>query len=528
MCTFWKKIWILFLSICFLFLVGCEQQEDNVDQELKVSQADLSNQYDEAKEENITMDDSGIEGIAIAYDENSTLCGLYDSKKEEYIVEPQYQEIQPYSDNGLALVYDGDYYGYMDADGNIVIDFYFLSAQSFQDNGFAIAGTENGIGVIDEKGEYVVQPKYSELSWIDEHFLSYQDADNKLYGICDKQGTIISEPCYENIFMEENYIYALIEDQPDSYFVYSKDGKPMFGEGTDLEQIQCIQLNPYGIYLALCYGESEPNVYGFQYKLSASEIDSWWRCYLDSEFEILSYGPYQEAKQFNSSGYAIVSIRHDWYGHETWGVIDKEGNYICDLPELDLGHAENWYTECNGFFAVARGYTGSYGMITEQVDALVDIKTQEIIPYQSIEFVESTNCTIVQDVDTNLYGLYVNNILTLSCIYDNITINDNDKIVTLRGSKQETISIADIVDSEQGVETSLTPVLIDEALKYMQKNYPSDNITELELYAEKDGIIICNVYSSGFTAFIGAEINKETKEVQLFNDSGRVIDHFKL
>lgn len=99
-------------------------------------------------------------------------------------------------------------------------------------------------------------------------------------------------------------------------------------------------------------------------------------------------------------------------------------------------------------------------------------------------------------------------------------------IVTIRGAKQEIIPAENITQNTNPVETNVTPVLIEEALKYMQSNYTSDNITELEFYSEENGIISCYVHSSGFTAFFGADIDKETKEVKLYNSSGREIDSF--
>lgn len=474
----------------------------------------------------VIMEDSGVKNIYIAYDESSETYGLYDDENDQYIIEPQYSYIGKFSDNDLAPVCDGGYYGYINSKGEVAIDLFFENAQEFRSNNRAIVGTSNGPGLINEIGDYVITPQYAELAWINDSVLQYKDDENDLYGLCDSNGNIISEPQYESVYAEDEYIYASVEDVTDGYFVYFKDGTPVFGEGTDLEQVKCIKINPYGIHLALCQGNSEPNSYGFYYSDAASYIYDEWYSYLNNDFEMLSYGPYEDAAQFSSFGYAVISIRHDWWGHCTWGIIDKDGAYICDLPELDLGKADNWYTSCNGYFAIARGYTGSYGMETDQITALVNIKTGEVNEYQSVEFVDTTNCTIVQDIETNLYGMYENDTQKLECVYDSIVVDENNNIVTTRGSKQEIIPAEDITQNSNSGETNITPVLIEEALKYMQSNYASDNITELEFYSEENGIISCYVHSSGFTAFIGADINKETKEVKLYNDSGREIDSF--
>lgn len=263
-------------------------------------------------------------------------------------------------------------------------------------------------------------------------------------------------------------------------------------------------------------------------KDDASYIFDEWYSYLNSDFQMLSYGPYEDAGEFDFAGYAVVSIRHDWYGHKTWGVIDKTGNYICDLPDLNLGKADNWYTSCNGYFAIGGGYSGSYGMETERPTAVVNIQSGEIVEYQSIEFVDKTDCTIVQDLGTDLYGMFEGEKQRLQCVYDTIVFDGNQNIVATRGSKQETITLEETESNFSSVETSLSPVLVEKTLEYMQSNYPNDEITELEINYENGEIISCSVQSSGYTAFIGADIYKKTKEVKLYNDSGREIEQFEI
>ncbi len=519
-----SKIWIaagsvLILTVIFgaLYYSRSNSGEESAKTEQKRAEKEETS--------DVILEDSGVENIYITYDEALETYGLYDEENDRYIIEPQYSYIGRFSDNDLAPVCDGGYYGYINSKGEVVIDLFFEYAQEFHNNR-AIVGTANGPGLINEIGDYVIAPQYAELEWINDSVLQYKDDENDLYGLCDSNGNIISESQYESVYAEDEYIYASVEDVIDGYFVYFKDGTPVFGEGTDLEQVKCIKINSYGIHLALCQGNSEPNSYGFYYCDDASYIYDEWYSYLDNDFEMLSYGPYQDATQFSSFGYAVISIRHDWWGHCTWGIIDKEGAYICDLPELDLGKADNWYTSCNGYFAIAQGYTGSYGMETDQITALVNIKTGEITEYQSVEFVDTTNCTIVQDVETNLYGMYESDTQTLECIYDGIAVDENNNIVTTRGAKQEIIPAEDITQNSNSVETNITPVLIEEALKYMQSKYASDDIIELEFYSEENGIISCYVHSSGLTAFFGADINKETKEVKLYNSSGREIGSF--
>lgn len=514
---FWTLGGILVLIIIFISIILSSDFHREKDTESDQEFLEKTNEV---------MTDSGIENISIVYNETLELYGLYNVKNQTYIIEPQYSSIEPFSNN-LASVCKDEHYGYINPQGEVVINFFFDSAQKFRNNA-AIVMTNDKMGVINEKGDFIIAPQYSELTWLNDIILVYKTNDSILYGLCDNMGNIISEPLYTNVSLEDDYIYAALGDETDEYFLYSKEGVPIFGEGTELEQVRGIKINPYGYHLALCQGNSEPNVYGFYYSDDVSYIYDQWYSYLNEDFQMLSYGPYEDAGQFSSAGYAVVSIRHDWWGHCTWGVINKEGTYICDLPELDLGKANNWYTSCNGYFAIGRGNTGSYGMEADQTTALVNIKTGEINEYQSIEFVDTTNYTIVQDIKTNLYGMYEYDTQILECIYDSISFDKNNNIVIKRGAEQETISIENKTQNNKSTEINITPVLIEKALEYMKNNYISDNITELEFYSEENGIISCYVHSSGVTAFFGIDINKETKEVKLYNSSGREIDSFTI
>ena len=113
---------------------------------------------------------------------------------------------------------------------------------------------------------------------------------------------------------------------------------------------------------------------------------------------------------------------------------------MCDLPEIDLGSADDYYLETNGYFALAGGYTGSYGMDIVSRYAVIDIVTQEITEYQSVEFISGTEYTVVQDAATGLYGLYDKNQLVEECVYDSIEVGANNKILLKRGGTETVYS----------------------------------------------------------------------------------------
>ena len=73
----------------------------------------------------------------------------------------------------LYPVQIGEYWQYVDADGNIVIDKKFCSASLFRE-GLAVVSTGEGddayYGYIDKKGDFVIPPRYSQATCFNEGF----------------------------------------------------------------------------------------------------------------------------------------------------------------------------------------------------------------------------------------------------------------------------------------------------------------------------------------------------------------------
>ncbi len=81
-------------------------------------------------------------------------------------------------------------------------------------------------------------------------------------------------------------------------------------------------------------------------------------------------------------------------------------------------------------------------------------------------------------------------------------------------------------------ENSSTDValLMDKALAHLKEEYP--NVAGLEFYSDYDGMISCYIkdkYETDYNpAYFGLEIYKSTKEVKVYNFSGRIVYEFIL
>ena len=69
--------------------------------------------------------------------------------------------------NGLCLVgNDKSKYGYIDINGNVIIDYKYDSASSFSDDGYAVVEINGKCGIIDKNGKWLYKPQFSEATTI--------------------------------------------------------------------------------------------------------------------------------------------------------------------------------------------------------------------------------------------------------------------------------------------------------------------------------------------------------------------------
>lgn len=127
----------------------------------------------------------------------------YINTNGEFVIEPKtYSQVGDFMSNGLALVCTGPGgYGYIDESGEYVIEPKLLDAGDFDENGLAIVKelkmTDRGYGVIDSKGSYVIEPKF------DFDFI-FSFADNGLAvakvngkaGYINMEGEFVIEPIF--------------------------------------------------------------------------------------------------------------------------------------------------------------------------------------------------------------------------------------------------------------------------------------------------------------------------------------------
>lgn len=412
-----KTLFMIMTLMPVIILAGCAKEENTNKKEIELFEAPMEYQTETSADDSIPSNislDTVLEGSEkyIITDLSTGLKGIYDLSTKEYIIPACLTEIGRISDNGLMAVCKNNTYGYMNEEGEQVIGFFYDQAWDFNGDR-AIVKTNGRWGAIDESGNYILKPIYNTVYFFGDHlFLVEKDG---LYGACNLDGEIAIEIEFLSVSAENGYIFAEINNAFNTgwYTVYDLYGTTIVGENSPRSGARAVRLSNNDIYRAHFYGISAENKYGYS-------SNSWYG-YLNKDFQMLSDACYSDVGAFNNLGYAVANYQVNSLGEKAWVVVKSDGSDLCTLPDLRLGEASNSYIESNGYFAIGKGSTGSYGMNDRSIAyALVNLKNFEITEYDTVQFIEPTSCTIVTDVETGLYGLYDGFDLKYECLYNNI------------------------------------------------------------------------------------------------------------
>lgn len=113
---------------------------------------------------------------------------------------------------GLAKFKSGNFWGYVDTQGNVAVSLQFLYAANFYEGLAAVRTTNNQWGFIDKIGRYAVAPKFACVWRFSEGVASvnvggYFDGKSckgGKWGLINKQGTYLVEPILDNAEMFRN------------------------------------------------------------------------------------------------------------------------------------------------------------------------------------------------------------------------------------------------------------------------------------------------------------------------------------
>jgi hypothetical protein len=138
--------------------------------------------------------DRGRAIVATAYcDGDPCEYGII-NRRGEFVVSPQYQDIEPLSD-GLFAAQTTKGYGFIDEAGSIVVPFSYQDATSFSE-GLAAVKKDSAWIFIDKSSHQPFQQTFKNVSPFSSG-LAAVSANDSTYGYIDKTGNWVIEPIYE-------------------------------------------------------------------------------------------------------------------------------------------------------------------------------------------------------------------------------------------------------------------------------------------------------------------------------------------
>lgn len=247
----------------------------------------------------------------------------------------------------LKNTVDGDRYGYINKDGEVIIPFKFTRAYDFNEFGLAIIKENNKFGLIDIKGNYNVNPQFDNINPYKEGRAIYTEKSKM--GVLDEKGNKLRDVVYDYIgnYNDGYAVVAKMNGKSSKYGYIDLDGK----EITEVKYMHANDFNDgFGLIkikdreFALIDTQGNiSNTYNFEYVGSYGEDLMVFSIllggpygYINRDGEIVISPIYCDAKGFND-GVAVVS-RSNNNIICTHGVIDKLGRQIYGEIYSDIKH----------------------------------------------------------------------------------------------------------------------------------------------------------------------------------------------
>ena len=287
--------------------------------------------------------------------------------------------------NGLARVEMDSKYGYINFEGELVIDYQFYQSGNF-DNGYAwVKNNKSEFALIDKKGKIVVDYFYAEdildfrkFPFRSNHamIVSTNDKNIKQYDLLEKnasiengQPAVFNEDAFEGVRLFNNN--TAIVKYLGKWHIFDLEEAIIIGDAYDLitdDQLKYEELvEPFqncDVAFAIRDGR-------------AGIIDQKGKLIVDIQFDLF--------KPF-SNGYASVGIKNG--STELWGVIDVTGKFISELKYTNI---TNFY---DSYACVCKKIAGNYRW------AFINSKGDEVSDFIYLNkgfFSENKCCLKIED-----------------------------------------------------------------------------------------------------------------------------------
>ena len=241
----------------------------------------------------------------------------------EVVVEPKYEYLDLFSEEGLARFEDHGLWGFVNTDGEEVIPAKYEDANNFSE-GLAAVKVDGLWGFIDTTGEMVIEPQFER---VEDGFRQARCAYevNGKKGIIDRNGDVVLDPLYESIDLySHDYFIA------DQRLILDRDGKVI--EETEFSNIYAN--TDSGFYFTSESGEAEQGDVHMVYDILDRYPPRFFDRYIMGYMDRLALG---------ENMLSLIRASEDG---KKWGLFDTDvADYLLDpiYEHIDLLEGEGFY-----------------------------------------------------------------------------------------------------------------------------------------------------------------------------------------
>lgn len=240
---------------------------------------------------------------------------------------------------------NGTKWGYINKNGEFIINPIYDYAQDSQENGLAVVEIDNLQGLINNKGEYIIKPKYGTITEFSEGRAAVVDEEG--FKVINEAGEELTSKPYSFIgrFSDGRALFSGTDKNGKYLYGYlNRDGKEVisltYETGSDYKDGKAIVKLKENNYELIDVNGNVINSYNYEFVGNMSEGllvfqekpgDKYG--FIDEKGNVIIPPKFSSAQPF-SQGRAVVNMSEDYLN--AYGLIDRSGSFIIKPQYNDI------------------------------------------------------------------------------------------------------------------------------------------------------------------------------------------------